>query len=119
MYRLYEMADSGNCYKVRLLLNQLELTYERVETDIFSGQSRTYLAEGSDLLPVESYAHGLVLQWLFFEQYSHEPFIATNRAWIHLLGETDAHAAQIEANHPVRAWLNRVGEQPRHVPIDA
>lgn len=131
MYRLYEMGDSGNCYKVRLLFNQLELPYERVPTDIFNGESRTaeflslnpngkvpllvlpdgrplaesnailcYLADGSGLLPVESYAHGKVLQWLFFEQYSHEPFIATNRFYIHLLNDPEAYAAQIEANHP-------------------
>lgn len=199
MYRLYEMGDSGNCYKVRLLFNQLELPYERVPTDIFNGESRTaeflslnpngkvpllvlpdgrplaesnailcYLADGSSLLPVESYAHGKVLQWLFFEQYSHEPFIATNRAYIHLLNDSEAYAAQIEANHPrglaalavmerhletscyfvgddysiadialyaythvahqggydlgdfpnVRAWLQRVSGQPRHVSID-
>ena len=125
------MGDSGNCYKVRLAFNQLEITYQRLPTDIFNGESRTeeflslnlngrvpllvlpdghtlaesnailcYLAEGSDLLPFERYDHALVMQWLFFEQYSHEPFIATNRAWIHLLGEADAHAEQIKANHP-------------------
>jgi glutathione S-transferase len=38
---LYDCAPSGNCYKVRLLLAQLELPYERVEVDIFRGESRT------------------------------------------------------------------------------
>lgn len=39
-----------------------------------------YLAEGTRLLPDDRYARGLVCQWLFFEQYSHEPFIAVRRA---------------------------------------
>jgi glutathione S-transferase len=41
MPTLYDCAASGNCYKVRLLLAQLELPYEAVEVDIFSGESRT------------------------------------------------------------------------------
>jgi glutathione S-transferase len=38
-----------------------------------------YLAEGSDYLPVDRFARAKVLQWLFFEQYSHEPYIAVVR----------------------------------------
>jgi glutathione S-transferase len=38
---LYDCAASGNCYKIRLLLAQLELPHETVEVDIFSGESRT------------------------------------------------------------------------------
>jgi glutathione S-transferase len=41
MPTLYDCAPSGNCYKVRLLLAQLEVPYESVEVDIFSGESRT------------------------------------------------------------------------------
>jgi len=131
MYQLYEMADSGNCYKVRLLLHQLDIPYQRKPTDILQGASRTedflalnpngkvpllilpdgrplaesnailcYLAEGSPLMPEDPYECALALQWLFFEQYSHEPFIATNRFWIHLEKAQQAHAEQIAANHP-------------------
>jgi glutathione S-transferase len=39
-----------------------------------------YLAEGTRFLPGESYQRGLVYQWLFFEQYSHEPYVAVRRA---------------------------------------
>lgn len=39
-----------------------------------------YLAEGTPLLPADHYARGLVYQWLFFEQYSHEPYIAVRKA---------------------------------------
>jgi glutathione S-transferase len=41
MPTLYDCAASGNCYKVRLLLAQLDLPHETVEVDIFSGESRS------------------------------------------------------------------------------
>lgn len=39
-----------------------------------------YLAEGTRFLPAEAYERALVWQWLFFEQYSHEPLIAVRRS---------------------------------------
>ncbi|TIT69187.1 MAG: glutathione S-transferase family protein, partial [Mesorhizobium sp.] len=39
-----------------------------------------YLAEGTRLLPTDRYERGLAYQWLFFEQYSHEPYIAVRKA---------------------------------------
>ncbi|MGU3398286.1 glutathione S-transferase family protein [Brucellaceae bacterium D45D] len=39
-----------------------------------------YLAEGTRFLPQDAYERALVYQWLFFEQYSHEPHIAVRRA---------------------------------------
>jgi glutathione S-transferase len=39
-----------------------------------------YLAEGTRFVPTEHHARGLVYQWLFFEQYSHEPYVAVRRA---------------------------------------
>jgi glutathione S-transferase len=39
--RLYDYAASANCYKVRLLLAQLEQPYERVPIDIFAGETLT------------------------------------------------------------------------------
>ncbi|MEO4001281.1 glutathione S-transferase family protein [Mesorhizobium sp. CAU 1732] len=39
-----------------------------------------HLAEGTRFLPADSHERALVYQWLFFEQYSHEPFIAVRRA---------------------------------------
>jgi glutathione S-transferase len=41
MITLYQQQDSGNCYKVRLLLAQLGLPYERVPVDIFAGDTLT------------------------------------------------------------------------------
>jgi len=40
-----------------------------------------YFAEGSRYLPDDGYERGQVLQWLFFEQYKHEPAIAVTRFW--------------------------------------
>jgi glutathione S-transferase len=41
-----------------------------------------YLAEGTALMPGDALARAQILQWLFFEQYSHEPNIATARYWL-------------------------------------
>ena len=42
-----------------------------------------YLAEGTRYLPADRYERAVVNQWLFFEQYDHEPQIAVARAWQH------------------------------------
>jgi glutathione S-transferase len=111
MFTVYGMADSGNCYKVKLTLEQLALPYRWIEVDTARGETRTirflamnangkvptlaledgtflpesnailnYLAEGSRLLPSERLQRARVLQWMFFEQYSHEPYVAVARS---------------------------------------
>jgi glutathione S-transferase len=57
-----------------------------------------YLAEGTPLLPEDRLARARVLQWLFFEQYSHEPYIATTRYWIRFLDAADRFAERIAEN---------------------
>ncbi|HEY3698334.1 MAG TPA: glutathione S-transferase family protein [Spongiibacteraceae bacterium] len=110
MVKVFGMSLSGNCYKIKLLLEQLQQPYQWQEIDIFAGQSRTseflamnsngrvpvaeiepgrylaesnailcYLAEDTNLWPRDKFARAQVLQWLFFEQYSHEPYIAVAR----------------------------------------
>ena len=110
--RLYQMQDSGNCYKVRLAAHQLGLKLELADVDILKGESRTgaflkrnpngrvptleldggrtlpesnailfWLAEGTPLLPGDRFARAQALQWMFFEQYSQEPYIAVARFW--------------------------------------
>ncbi|WP_232463716.1 glutathione S-transferase family protein [Methylovulum psychrotolerans] len=126
MYKLYDFLPSGNCYKIRLLLKQLGIAYERVDVDILSGQSRTdaflqlnpngrvpvlahngnylpesnailwYLAMNTAFLPTDAFAQAQVLQWLFFEQYSHEPNIATARYWISILKAKDHYAEPLK-----------------------
>lgn len=46
-----------------------------------------YLADGTSYLPAEAFARAEVLQWMFFEQYSHEPYIAVARYWRHFIWE--------------------------------
>lgn len=114
MLKLYDFLESGNGYKVRLLLKQLEIPFERIELDITRGESRSdeflarnpngriptleledgtclaesnaiqwYLAEGTGFLSKDPLERAQTLQWMFFEQYSHEPFIAVVRYWMH------------------------------------
>jgi len=56
-----------------------------------------YLAEGSRFLPPDRLARAYVLQWMFFEQYSHEPFIAVARHWLRHGALTDGQRAQLPA----------------------
>ena len=42
-----------------------------------------YLGEGTRYVPEDRYARGQVLQWQFFEQYDHEPYVAVARFWLH------------------------------------
>lgn len=48
-----------------------------------------YLAEGSALVPGDRFARADMLRWMFFEQYSHEPNIATLRFWLYFIGEAN------------------------------
>ena len=44
-----------------------------------------YLADGSPLIPEASFTRARMLQWMFWEQYSHEPYIAVRRYQLHYL----------------------------------
>ena len=121
MLTLYDYMDSGNGYKVRLVLAKLGLPYKLVLCDILKGETRTpeflarnpngriptlqledgtflaesgaiiwYLAEGTPLAPKDRKARAETLQWMFFEQYSHEPNIAVARFWKHYLPKLSA-----------------------------
>jgi glutathione S-transferase len=196
--RLYDFLSSGNGYKVRLLLSQLAIPFDRVETNILEQATRTpeflaknpngripvlelddgtflaesnailfYLAEGTSFLPSDRLERARVLQWMFFEQYSHEPYVAVARAWLHLFGMDEERRRQLPQKQKlgydalgvmerhlasrtffvgerysiadialyaythvageggfdlgrfaaVRAWLDRVRREPRHIPI--
>jgi glutathione S-transferase len=198
MIRLYDYLPSGNGYKVRLLLTQLGIAFERVELNIINGETRTpeflakypngripavelddgrllfesnaiimYFAEGTPFLSADRFQRAETLQWLFFEQYSHEPYIASVRflvmypqvrddrrqildmmrrrgydalavmerhlksrewfvaerysvadialyAYTNVAGEGGFDLSSYPA---IRAWLDRVQSQPRHIPI--
>jgi len=139
--KLYDYLESGNGYKVRLLLHQLGIPFERVELDIAKGETRTpeflrinpngripvlqledgtclaesnaiqwYLAEGTPFLPGGRLERAQVLQWMFFEQYSHEPYIAVLRFWTHM-GWLEAKAAEVPDRRARGEAALRVMEQ--------
>jgi len=59
-----------------------------------------YLAEGTPLLPADRWGRAEALQWMFFEQYSHEPYIAVARFWLKFKP-----AAELETRrHLVPEW---------------
>jgi len=111
MIALYQQHDSGNCYKVRLVLTHLRLPFQTIAVSSVDGSTRRpdflaknpigkvptvqlddgrylaesnaillHLAEGTALLPADAYDRAKVYEWLFFEQYNHEPSIAVRRA---------------------------------------
>lgn len=122
--KIYGDSISGNCLKVKWVADSLGLSYDWIETDILTGQSRTpeylamnpagqvpavvlddgrplaqsnaiilHLAEGSALIPADAYARARMLEWMFWEQYSHEPYVAVARFQMRYLGKT---AAELE-----------------------
>lgn len=128
MLTLYDYLDSGNGYKVRLLLAQLGTAYRLVELDIMQGATRTleflaknpngriptleledgtflaesnailwYLAEGTKFVPAGRMGRARALQWMFFEQYSHEPYVATPRFILRHLPSDHARRAELPA----------------------
>ncbi len=58
------------------------LEYPDGRTLAESGAILFHLSEGSALQPKDSWQRAQMLQWIFFEQYSHEPYIAVARYWL-------------------------------------
>jgi glutathione S-transferase len=132
-----------------------------------SGAILYYFARHTPLWPLDPLLQARVLQWMFFEQYSHEPYIAVARFWVLYLKAEEKYREQLIEKHKggnralavmeghlrdrryfvgerysiadialyaythvapdggfslepypaVGAWLKRVEEQPRHIPI--
>ena len=132
MITVHGFSPSGNCHKVRLLLEQLGRPYRWIETDSANGATRTlaylarnpngkvpmielddgrvlvesnailfWLAEGTPYLPGDAWQRAQALSWMFFEQYSHEPYVAVARF---ICGWTPA-------DSPRRAELPRLRER--------
>ena len=77
-----------------------------------------YLAEGTPYLPEDRWPRAQVLQWLFFEQYSHEPYIATVRFWVKYLGKQDEWREKIaEATKKGHAALRVMEQQLARTPF--
>ena len=127
---LYDSPVSGNCYKVRLLLAHLGVSYERQTMDVIDRSNRPvvlgglnpalrvptlvlddgralgesgailwYFGEGTRFVPEEKYERAQVLQWMFFEQYDHEPAIAVARFWLAYSGRPESVQDRVEGWH--------------------
>ncbi len=60
-----------------------------------------HLGEGSDLIPADAYDRARMLEWMFWEQYSHEPYVAVARFQVAYLGKAvaDLEARLVERGH--------------------
>ncbi|GAA0868979.1 glutathione S-transferase family protein [Brevundimonas basaltis] len=118
MLTVFGDIRSGNCLKVKWLLDSLGHDYRWVETDVMAGATRSpdflarnpagqvpavvlddgrtlaqsnaiigFFGEGTPWLPTDPWARAKVYEWLFWEQYSHEPYIAVARFQRALLGK--------------------------------
>jgi glutathione S-transferase len=107
---VYGTSASGNCHKVRMVLDITGAPYAWREVDILQAGTRSpeflrlnpngkvpvvvlddgtalaesnailwYFGEGTRLLPDDRLGRAQMLQWMFFEQYTHEPAIAVAR----------------------------------------
>jgi glutathione S-transferase len=144
---------SGNCLKVKWLLDRLGHDYRWLVTDVMSGRTRStefltvnpagqvpavvfedgrslaqsnailgYFGEGTAYVPDDPWGRAKMHEWLFWEQYSHEPYIAVVRFQRAFLGRTAdeieprlmergrAALARMEAALTQAEWL--VGEGP-------
>jgi glutathione S-transferase len=53
-----------------------------------------WIADGSKLIPKDRFDHADMLRWMFFEQYNHEPNVATLRFWLAFVGEDNLNNIQ-------------------------
>jgi glutathione S-transferase len=116
--KIYGDSISGNCLKVKWVADSQGLTYDWIETNVLTAETRTpeflamnpagqvpllirddgrvlaqsnaiilHLAEGSALIPADAYDRARMLEWMFWEQYSHEPYVAVARFQVRYLGK--------------------------------
>ena len=109
MITVYGYSPSGNCHKLRVLLTQLKRPFTWIEIDSAHGATRTaeylaknpngkvpmievdgrvmtesnailyWLSEGTPYFQGDSWERAQTMAWMFFEQYSHEPYVAVAR----------------------------------------
>ena len=76
-----------------------------------SGAILWYFGEGTAFVPDDRYERAQVLQWMFFEQYDHEPAIAVLRFWLAYSGRPEAYADRVDertaAGHRALAAMER------------
>jgi glutathione S-transferase len=67
-----------------------------------SNAAMWWLAKDTALWPKDEFARAQALQWMFFEQYSHEPYIATRRFWLAFAPKERLN----EKEHMLQPWLD-------------
>ncbi|HYC66888.1 glutathione S-transferase family protein [Brevundimonas sp.] len=153
MLTVFGDIRSGNCLKVKWLLDRLGHDYRWIETDVMSGATRSteflamnpagqvpavvfedgrtlaqsnaiigFFGDGTPYVPADPWDRAKMYEWLFWEQYSHEPCIAVARFQRAFLGKAAdeieprlvergrAALARMEAALAARDWL--VGDGP-------
>ena len=129
-YTVYGMTLSGNCHKVKLILDLTGRPYEWIETDTRHKATRTpefqamnpngevpllrfpdgrllpesnailyYLSNGTAYWPPDTFEQAQTLRWMFFEQYSHEPYIAVNRARLTVFKDAAPEDPAVQQRH--------------------
>ena len=138
MLTVFGDIRSGNCLKVKWLLDRLGHDYRWIETDVMSGATRStdflamnsagqvptvvfedgralaqsnaiigYFGEGTPFVPADPWERARMYEWLFWEQYSHEPYIAVVRFQRALLGK-EAEEIEPRLMERGRAALDRM-----------
>ncbi len=118
---VYGDSISGNCLKVKWVLDFLAIPYVWRETDVLSGSTRSpeflainpsgqvpavvlddgrglaqsnaillFFGEETPLIPTDRYHRARMNEWLFWEQYSHEPYVAVRRFHLRYLKKPEA-----------------------------
>ena len=131
MLILHDNIESGNAYKIRLLLTLLGIDFKTIQYDVTKGETRTddflnninkngripvlqfedgrclaesnsiiyYLARDTEYFPKDRWQQAKVMEWMFFEQYSHEPFVAVAKYILTMLPENTPRRSEIPTLH--------------------
>jgi glutathione S-transferase len=78
-----------------------------------SGAILWYFGEGTELVPQDKYERAQVLQWMFFEQYDHEPAIAVARFWLAYSGRPESVGDRLEGWH--KQGARALGAMEQHL----
>lgn len=131
MLIVHDNTESGNAYKVRLILSLIGKDYKTIQYDVVKGETRTeeyltninsngripvlqfedgrclaesnaiiyYMAQGTKYFPSDTWDQAKVMEWLCFEQYSHEPFVAVAKFILTMLPADTPRRSEIPTLH--------------------
>lgn len=131
MLIVHDNTESGNAYKVRLVLSLLGKEFKTIQYDVVKGETRTeeyltninkngripvlqfddgrclaesnailyYMAQNTPYFPSNAWDQAKVMEWLCFEQYSHEPFVAVAKFILTMLPENTPRREEIPTLH--------------------